>query len=74
MDVLLWTQLFTASEWIIRLTMLPVIVLRKEKPTTCLAWLSIVFFEPWIGLGLYLLIGENRLGRRRLAHRRSQPR
>ena len=72
MDVLLWTQLFTASEWIIRLTMLPVIVLRKEKPTTCLAWLSIVFFEPWIGLGLYLLIGENRLGRKRLAHRRER--
>ena len=60
------------SEWVIRLTMLPVIVLRKEKPATCLAWLTIVFFEPWIGLGLYLLIGENRLGRRRLARRRSR--
>ena len=49
--------------------MLPVIVLRKEKPATCLAWLAVVFFEPWVGLGLYLLIGENRLGRRRLARR-----
>jgi cardiolipin synthase A/B len=62
-------QLLAASEWAIRLTMLPVIVLRKEKPATCLAWLTIVFFEPWIGLGLYLLIGESRLGRRRLARR-----
>ncbi|MEN6557546.1 MAG: hypothetical protein ABFC54_05125, partial [Thermoguttaceae bacterium] len=69
-NVLFWTQLLATGEWIIRLTMLPVIVLRKEKPTTCLAWLSIVFFEPWIGLALYLLIGENRLGRRRLARRR----
>jgi cardiolipin synthase len=72
MSLLFWTQLFAGSEWVIRLIMLPVIVLRKEKPTTCLAWLSIVFFEPWIGLGLYLLIGENRLGRRRLERRRDR--
>ena len=71
-DIFFWTQWLAASEWVIRLTMLPVIVLRKEKPATCLAWLTIVFFEPWIGLGLYLLIGENRLGRRRLARRRSR--
>ena len=70
--LLFWTQLLAVGEWVIRLTMLPVIVLRKEKPATCLAWLTIVFFEPWIGLGLYLLIGENRLGRRRLARRRSR--
>lgn len=73
-DVALWTQLLVVSEWVIRLTMLPIIVLRKEKPTTCLAWLAIVFFEPWIGLGLYLLIGESRLGRQRLARRRSRRR
>jgi len=65
-------QLLAASEWIIRITMLPVIVLRKEKPATCLAWLAVVFFEPWIGLGLYLLVGENRLGWRRLARRRQR--
>lgn len=69
--MLFWTQLLAVSEWAIRLTMLPIIVLRKEKPATCLAWLAIIFFEPWIGLGLYLLIGENRLGRRQLARRRS---
>ena len=73
MEWLFWTQLLAVSEWVIRLTMLPVIVLRKEKPATCLAWLAIVFFEPWIGLGLYLLIGENRLGRRRLARRQQPP-
>ena len=72
MNVLFWTQLLAASEWTIRLIMLPVIVLRKEKPATCLAWLAVVFFEPWIGLALYLLIGENRLGWRRLARRRQR--
>jgi cardiolipin synthase A/B len=70
MEILFWTQLVAVSEWAIRLTMLPVIVLRKEKPANCLAWLTIVFFEPWVGLVLYLLIGENRLGRRRLERRR----
>jgi cardiolipin synthase len=72
MNLLSWTQLLLASEWAIRLVMLPVVVLRKQKPATCLAWLAIVFFEPWIGLGLYLLLGENRLGRRRLARRRQR--
>ena len=69
MNVAYWTEALAASEWAIRLLILPVIVLRKERPATCLAWLAVVFFEPWIGLSLYLLIGENRLGRRRLARR-----
>lgn len=69
MNVFFWTQVLVASEWAIRLVMLPVIVLRKEKPATCLAWLAVIFFEPWVGLGLYLLIGENRLGHRRLVRR-----
>jgi len=72
MELLFWTQLLVASEWIIRLIMLPVVVLRQEKPATCLAWLAVVFFEPWVGLGLYLLVGENRLGRRRLAKRQQR--
>ncbi len=70
MDLLFWTKLLVVSEWAIRLVMLPVIVIRKEKPATALAWLAIIFFEPWIGLVLYLLLGEIRLGRRRLALRR----
>ncbi|HPZ83458.1 MAG TPA: PLDc N-terminal domain-containing protein, partial [Thermogutta sp.] len=60
-----WTTYWTISEWIIRLAMLPVIVMRKERPATCLAWLTVVFFAPLPGLLLYLLVGENRLGRRR---------
>lgn len=67
-----WTYWLAVSEWVIRLTILPIIVMRKEQPATCLAWLAIVFFEPWVGLGLYLLVGENRLGRRRVARRRTR--
>ncbi len=70
MDLIYWTQAWIASEWVIRVAMLPVILLRKERPSAALAWLAVVFFEPWLGLVIYLLIGENRLGRRRLAVRR----
>ena len=53
-------------EWALRLLILPLVVTRKEKPTAALAWLMVVFFEPLVGLGLYLLFGEDRLVRRRL--------
>jgi len=67
-----WTTYWTISEWMIRVVMLPVIVMRKERPATCLAWLTVVFFAPVPGLLLYLLLGENRLGRRRLEVRKSR--
>jgi len=70
MSLLLWTQQFLFfGGWMIRLLLLPAIVLRKEKPAACLFWLAIVFLEPWMGAIFYLLLGENRLGRRRLARR-----
>jgi len=46
--------------------MLPVIAMRHRTPSA-LAWLSIVFFEPFIGLGLYFILGENRLTRKRIS-------
>lgn len=61
-----WSIIGIAGSWLIRLTMIPIVVTRKESPSTSLAWLMIVFFEPWIGLGLYVLLGEDRLVRRRL--------
>ncbi len=61
-----WSIILIVISWAIRMVMLPVVVMRKAKPTTCLAWLTLIFFQPWIGLILYLLIGENRLGYRRI--------
>ena len=55
-----------AGAWLIRVVMLLVVVTRKKKPVACLAWLAVIYFMPWIGLALYLLIGENGLGRRRV--------
>jgi cardiolipin synthase len=63
--------IYWALQWIIRLTMIPIIMVRKQRPAAAIAWLAIVFFEPVVGLLLYLLIGENRLGRKRIHERRS---
>jgi cardiolipin synthase len=70
MELLHWSWISIAARWSIALVMIPVIVTRKEHPATCLAWLMIVFFEPWLGLILYLLIGEDRLVRKRLRRRK----
>ncbi len=64
-----WSVITIGLSWLIRLAMIPVVVTRKENPTTCLAWLMIVFFEPWLGLALYWLFGEDRLVRKRLRAR-----
>ena len=69
-----WSLVLIVVSWGIRLVMIPIVVTRKEEPQTCLAWLMIVFFEPWIGLPLYLLIGEDRIVRRRLKWRQQSGR
>ena len=44
-------------------------VLRRTfAPGASLAWLLIVFLHPYIGLGLYQLFGEKRLGPGRVLH------
>lgn len=55
---------FYASEWIVRLIML-VVVTRRQRRSAAVAWLLIIFIQPWVGLGFYLLIGEPRLSERR---------
>jgi len=70
MSLTVWTEILIASRWLICIVMVPTIVLRKREPAPCLAWVAIVFLEPWVGLVAYLLVGENRLGRRRVMERR----
>ncbi len=56
--------LFFLSEWAIRIGMTPV-VMRNRRSSNALAWLAGIYFIPWIGLFLYLLVGQRHLGRRR---------
>jgi cardiolipin synthase len=61
-DLDFWVLLFLLSEWAIRLVMLVVVPLRRT-PAAAKGWLLLLFFEPWIGLLVYLLIGRARLPR-----------
>jgi cardiolipin synthase len=64
-DPTFWAWIFFVSEWAIRLAMLVVVPFRRT-PAAAKGWLLLVFFEPWIGLVLYLLIGRAKLPRWRL--------
>jgi len=55
---------FFLSEWAIRVVMLTAVPFRRT-PAAAKGWLLLIFFEPWIGLVLYLLIGRATLPRRR---------
>jgi cardiolipin synthase len=61
-DPTLWTWIFFLSEWAIRLVMLVVVPFRRT-PAAAKGWLLLIFFEPWVGLLLYFLIGRARLPR-----------
>jgi cardiolipin synthase len=58
----LWAWIFFLGEWAIRLAMLVVVPFRRT-PAAAKGWLLLIFFEPWIGLLLYLLIGRAKLPR-----------
>src|SRR5215471_3449628 len=61
----LWAWIFFLGEWAIRMAMLVVVPFRRT-PAAAKGWLLLIFFEPWIGLVLYLLIGRATLPRRRI--------
>jgi cardiolipin synthase len=61
-DPTLWTWIFFLSEWVIRLAMLVVVPFRRT-PAAAKGWLLLIFFEPWVGLLLYVLIGRAKLPR-----------
>lgn len=52
------------SEWIIRIVML-LVVPQRRRPTSALAWLMVIFLQPWIGLIIYLLFGAQRVNEKR---------
>jgi cardiolipin synthase len=56
---------YNLLEWAIRLVMAVVIIRRRLSSAAALAWLTLVFFLPVVGLVLYLLLGGQWLGKRR---------
>src|SRR6185312_6725767 len=59
-----WGAVYTASAWTIRIAAL-VYVPQRRPPAAARAWLLLIFFLPWPGLVLYLLIGRAYMPRRR---------
>lgn len=61
-----WSIALIVAEWTLRLLMPPVVLLRQKRPSVALAWMAAIFFIPWLGTLAYVLLGEIRLGRRRI--------
>jgi cardiolipin synthase A/B len=59
-DQPLWLTAFIAAEWVVRLAMIAIVPFRRS-PEAAKGWLLLIFFEPTLGLALYLLIGRPKL-------------
>ena len=61
------------AEFVLKLILVGVVLLRRraERSTAALAWIVLILAVPIVGLLAYLLIGEVRLGRRRIARHRT---
>lgn len=53
-------------EWAIRLILAARVIMQRRPVPVALAWVSVLVFVPVLALIAYVLIGENRLGSRRL--------
>lgn len=59
-----WGLVYTATEWVIRIVMLGYVPQRRT-PAAARTWLLLIFFFPWGGLALYLVLGRLHLPKRR---------
>lgn len=66
-----WLAIYVGIGWVILAVMVPVILRRQFAPGAAVAWLGIVFLHPYIGGLLYLLVGETRLGPKRVERHRA---
>jgi cardiolipin synthase len=63
-----WIIPYVTVGWSIRLLMILLILRRNFAPGAAIAWIGIIFLHPYIGLALYLIFGESRLGPGRVQH------
>ncbi len=62
-----WTAIvLLVADWVLRLGLSVRIVMRPRGVGVTLSWLLIVLLVPLVGSGVYLTLGENRLGRSRM--------
>ncbi len=70
MALFIFYLVYSLIGWGIRVIMVTVVLRRQFAPGASVAWLGIVFLHPYIGLTLYMLVGESRLGPHRTQRRR----
>lgn len=70
-DGVWFAAVYVGIGWVIRLLMVPVILRRQFAPGAAVAWLGIIFLHPYIGVTLYLVLGETRLGPHRAERHRN---
>jgi len=58
------TAVIITGEIVLRIAALGFIP-RNRKPTTGMAWLLVILFDPWIGFFFFLFFGSARVGRKR---------
>lgn len=64
-DSTAWTvALLAVIDLIIRVTAI-IVIPRSRRPTAAMAWLLAIFFIPWVGVFLFLMIGSPQLPRAR---------
>ncbi|MCE1174363.1 MAG: PLDc N-terminal domain-containing protein, partial [Propionibacteriales bacterium] len=64
-DSTAWTvALLALVDLIIRVTAI-IVIPRSRRPTAAMAWLLAIFFIPWVGVFLFLMIGSPQLPRAR---------
>lgn len=59
-----WIYLVFFADLVIRITAI-IVVPRNRRPTAAMAWLLAIYFIPFVGVLLFLLIGNPRLPRKR---------
>ncbi len=63
-DTTWWVWVVFAVDLVIRITAI-IVIPRNRRPTAAMAWLLAIYFIPFVGVLLFLLIGNPRLPRKR---------
>src|SRR5690606_10123283 len=67
-----WLVLLLVGEWLLRLVMVGVVLLRRNaRSETSVAWIAVIMAVPIAGVILFVLLGLTHLGQRRLRRYRS---
>jgi len=64
-----YVSIYVLTGWVVGVVMM-VVLARRYSPAKAWGWVALIFAAPWVGLVLYLIFGDNPLGRRRLVRYR----